>query len=329
MALARPRAGGGGRRVRGPAVRPRRPGRSTVHGACPRAGVEGHLGRRAGEPPAGRLSGDVDEPPSPHTAAATCPRSVANWRPRCGRAGCSASRPRPPSSSGSTSPAWTPSCSRAGPARGPRCGSRPDGRGGPVPGRWPCSSPPTTRSTPTSSTIPTRCSGPRSRRRSSTPRTPTCSVPTSPRLPPSCPSPRRTSLLRVVDGAAARWSRGFWCPAATADRLVLGRGRSAHRPGVAARLGNHAAHRRPPYGPGPRDDRRRPFAHRGPPRRGLRPSGRHVRRRQPRPRRGLRPGPRRRPRMVDPGAFDVGVRHRGRRAHRRGDRSGATSATSR
>ena len=45
-------------------------------------------------------------------------------------------------------------------------------------------------------------------------------------------------LLRVVDGAAARRSRGVRCPAATADRLVLGRGRSAHRPGVAARLGN-------------------------------------------------------------------------------------------
>ena len=34
------------------------------------------------------------------------------------------------------------------------------GRAGRGASRWPCSSPPTTRSTPTSSTIPTRCSGP-------------------------------------------------------------------------------------------------------------------------------------------------------------------------
>ena len=131
--------------------------------------------------------------PSPPTAAATCPRSVASSRPRCAPAACSASRPPRRSSSASTSPDWTRSCSPAGPARGPRCGSRPDGPDAPVPSRWPCSSPPTTRSTPTWSTIRTRCSAPPSRRRSSTRRTPTSSGPISPRPPPSCPSPRPTT----------------------------------------------------------------------------------------------------------------------------------------
>ena len=160
--------------------------------------------------------------------------------------------------------------------------------------------------------------------------------PVRPRTPPRRGRRRAAAHRGRRDATSGRrWSRSWSSSSASGvlRRRPTGwfwaEGDRPDRPGVAARLRHHAAHRRPPHRPGARDHRRRPLAHRVHPGAVYIHQGEHVRRRQPRPRRGLRPGPRRRPRMVHPGPFDVVVRHRGRRPHlASGAPSGATSATS-
>src|SRR6476646_2092075 len=91
----------------GPAARPRR-SRPPPAGCSPRSPRTCRTGWR----PTGRV---------------TYPRSGGRWRPTSSRAGCSRS-PRPTRSSWAwTSPVWTPCCWLAGPAPGPRSGSRPAG----------------------------------------------------------------------------------------------------------------------------------------------------------------------------------------------------------
>ena len=153
---------------------------------------------------------------------------------------CSGSPPPTPSSSASTSPASTPSCWPASPAPAPRCGSRSAGPAALGPAtRSRCSSPATTRWTPTSSTTPRRCSAGPSRRRCSTRTTRTCSRPHLCAAAPSCRSPRTTwpssarRPRRCVDDLTARRAA-----AAPPDRLVL----DPHRAGGRPR--RHPRHRR-------------------------------------------------------------------------------------
>ena len=162
-------------------------------------------------------------------------------------------------------------------ARARRCGSRPGAPGAPVRARWPCSSPATTRSTPTSSTTPRRSSVSPSRPPSSTPTTPTCSARTCARAAAELPlteddlalfGRRRAapSLDALVDARAA---------AAPVRRLVLDRPRAGHRPGRPPRHRRHAGPgRRGRHRPAARHRRRRGRARHRARGRGLRAPGR-------------------------------------------------------
>ena len=150
------------------------------------------------------------------TARATCRRSAGRSRRTCSPVGCSASPPRRPWSSASTSRDSTRCCSPGGRARCPRCGSRPGGPGAPVRARSRCSSPGTTPSTPTWCTTPRRSSGGPSRRPCSTRPTPTCWRRTcAPRLR-SCRSPRTTSR----SSALGRWP---WSTTSSTRQLLRAR----------------------------------------------------------------------------------------------------------